>query len=386
MNLKERITHPATMEEPKNTSSEALQNLSNSSQSTSSQPLGTQWPSLTMPELLKKLDQSEQDIWKKGEELQALKEQNSMLSSQNSKLMQMLEEQAQSAQSEKLKLQSTVARLKEELANEKQQKQQVEMLNQRLVSENDDLRNRNGISTRNQEAGILNCNKELEARIKRLEAENNCLKIKVNSSTVKAVETANYARDRAITEAERAREKALKDITEARHKMQDAIIQLAIEQQKVVKMQNVHTHRQCLSYGLLATFLLVSSFYHPQIWNDLRSLLETSADWLAKNWIGALLHPEGMSGLLRWISLCGLPVLMCIPGIGSAVLLISLWRNKSIRSVVAMVTVLGVIVFFGEYYLWNTALLLIESFLVIRLVQCLFKNHIKKAPNQKKRD
>ncbi len=198
-------------------------------------------------------------------------------------------------------------------------------------------------------------NEDLRVDIHRLQE-------KVDMSTVKAVEDADKGRRSAIWEAKRAQADK-----------QQALDEIATERQKMESYKSELQRKQYLTYGLLVAFLFAESVYHPQIWIDLRSLLEPAADWVAKHWIGALLHPECMSSFLRWLSLCGLPILMCLPGLGSGIILISLWRNRSTRSIVAIVFVFGVAVFFGEFYLGNIFVLLLEALLVERLVQFLYQ-------------
>ena len=368
MNLKERI-HPA--DPRKNTSCENPQTLSNTSQNLSSTPSEEPLNSLAMPELLMQLQRYEMELRKIREESNDWTQERSMLLSQISELKQVLDEQKLNELSEKQMLQSKIVELTEELAREKQQKHRIETQNQKLVVENDDLRNYHGLRTREQEESLLNENNRMYLENEDLKVDIHRLQEKVDMSSVEAVEDAEKQRRKALWEAKQAqtdKEKAIDEIAEERKNMETYKGELQ--------------RKQYLTYGLLAAFLLASSYYHPQIWIDLRSLLEPVADWVAKTWIGSLLHPGAMSGLIRWISLLGLPILICIPGIGIGMLLICLWRKRSIRSVIAVVTVFGLIVFFGEFYPGNTLLLLMELFLVIRLIQYLKKRIPKKAVDQ----
>ena len=83
----------------------------------------------------------------------------------------MLQEQIQNAQSERQILQSKIVGLTEELVKEKQQKHWIETQNQKLVNENDDLRNQAGILTRAEVDGILNSKRTEAERCSEPEAE-----------------------------------------------------------------------------------------------------------------------------------------------------------------------------------------------------------------------
>ena len=108
---------------------------------------------------------------------------------------------------------------------------------------------------------------------------------------------------------------------------------------------------------------------------DLRILLEPAADWIARIWIGALLQPEGFSPVVRWICLLLLPVMICTVAVGMYLLLNRLWKQQSTLTVALESLSLAEIIYFGEYYPGNTALLLMEIVTVINLSKHLYDRH-----------
>ena len=96
-----------------------------------------------------------EEIQKLRQELQETKEQNSMLSWEKSVLEQEITEKTLIYSSEMQTMQSKVAEMTDELAMQKQQKSEILKLCQSLLKENDDLRNNNGLLTREQEESNL---------------------------------------------------------------------------------------------------------------------------------------------------------------------------------------------------------------------------------------
>ena len=97
----------------------------------------------------------EEEIKKLRQKLQETKEQNSMLSWEKSVLEQEITEKTLIYSSEMQTMQSKVAEMTDELAMQKQQKSEILKLCQSLLKENDDLRNNNGLLTREQEESNL---------------------------------------------------------------------------------------------------------------------------------------------------------------------------------------------------------------------------------------
>ena len=149
MNLQTRLPNLTTQADPqRNCTPERSENSSSSSQTCSS-------VSSRKPSLLTMLQERDKEIKELRQELQETKEQNSMLSWEKSVLEQEITEKTLIYSSEMQTMQSKVAGLTDELAMQKQQKSEILKLCQSLLKENDDLRNNNGLLTREQEESNL---------------------------------------------------------------------------------------------------------------------------------------------------------------------------------------------------------------------------------------
>ena len=149
MNLQTRLPNLTTQVDPQRSCTpERSENSSSSSQTCSS-------VSSRKPSLLTMLQERDKEIKELRQELQETKEQNSMLSWEKSVLEQEITEKTLIYSSEMQTMQSKVAGLTDELAMQKQQKSEILKLCQSLLKENDDLRNNNGLLTREQEESNL---------------------------------------------------------------------------------------------------------------------------------------------------------------------------------------------------------------------------------------
>ncbi len=218
---------------------------------------------------------------------------------------------------------------------------------------------------------ILNCNDELQEKYDRMASETAHLRRQVDMSSVRAVEEAG----RCQQETERRRLEALTLAQKERKAKQEAILRVEAERAELTRERLASQRREHLSYGLVTAFLFASSTYHPVIWTDLRILLEPAADWIARIWIGALLQPEGFSPVVRWICLLLLPVMICTVAVGMYLLLNRLLKQQSTLTVALESLSLAGIIYFGEYYPGNTALLLMEIVAMINLSKHLYDRH-----------
>ena len=256
---------------------------------------------------------------------------------------------------------------------QKEEMSKLQKDNQSLQRSNDDLRNNAGILTRDKVRAILNCNDELQEKYDRMTSETANLRRQVDMSSVRAVEEAG----RCQQEAERRRLEALTLAQKERKAKQEAILRVEAERAELTRERLASQRRENLSYGLVTAFLFASSTYHPVIWTDLRRLLEPAADWIAQIWIGALLQPEGFSPVVRWLCLLLLPALVCAVGVGLYWLLNLLWDQKNTLTTILTAICLAGIIFFGEYYPGNAALLLMETVSMISLSKYLYDRHRK---------
>ena len=149
MNLQTRLTNSTTHKDPQRSCTPERSENSSSSLQTCS------LTNSRKPSLLTIIQEKEEENKELRQELQSMKEQNSMLSWQVSILKQELTEDKLIYSSAMQELQSKVAELTEEIAVQKQQKSKILMLCQSLSKENDDLRNNLGILTRKQVESVL---------------------------------------------------------------------------------------------------------------------------------------------------------------------------------------------------------------------------------------
>ena len=229
MNLRERLTAttPDT-EQQKISSSEMPKSSSPSSPSSSSTHSS---PLFSMMDMDKEIQWLRKELQEKEALLQEMKELDSMHSSQILMLKQELEENVQSSLSEIQLMQSTIAEMTAELAAEKRQKYQIEMQNQKLVEENDDLRNQNGMKTQAEVDGILDYDNRLREYCSELEAQNADFREKINWSLVSEIEQKKLYNEELVyrykNDADEASRRALHAFAEARQVRMNADNEMA---------------------------------------------------------------------------------------------------------------------------------------------------------------
>ena len=229
MNLRERLTATTPgIEQQKILSSEMPKSSSPSSPNCSSAPSS---PLFSMMDMDKEIQRLRKELQEKEALLQEMKELDSMHSSQISMLKQELEESVQSSLSEIQLMQSTLAEMTAELAAEKQQKHQIEMLSQKLVEENDDLRNQNGMKTQAEMDGILDYDNRLREYCSELEAQNADFREKINWSLVSEIEQKKLYNEELVyrykNDADDASRRALHAFAEARQVRMNADNEMA---------------------------------------------------------------------------------------------------------------------------------------------------------------
>ena len=137
--------------------------------------------------------------------------------------IQALEEEKQMLLSDRQRLRGEVQKSIEEMHRLKTELSETQKLNQSLQQSNDDLRNRNGLMSRSEQ-------EQLEEEIKDVRNQNSKLKIRVNQSSVEAVEQAQQKQEeaekqarQAENQAERERKQADVEIQRARRKAKSEV-------------------------------------------------------------------------------------------------------------------------------------------------------------------
>ena len=157
----------------------------------------------------------------------------------------------QKLSSEKSNLTSTIAKLQEELSS-------TQKINQKLVKQNDDLRNNNGLKTKKEVEDIL-------AKSRDIQIQNSKLIGLVNKSNIEAVDRANAERDEAIKDADRAKADMKKQCSlkvRQAEKGKEAAIRRTRKAEKTLKK------RSFLAYGLLAFTLFCAGIMNKLVRND----------------------------------------------------------------------------------------------------------------------
>ena len=133
------------------------------------------------------------------------------------------EEEKQTLLSDRQRLRGEVQKSIEEMHHLKTELSETQKLNQSLQQSNDDLRNRNGLMSRNEQ-------EQIENEIKDVRDRNSKLKIQVNQSSVDAVEQAKKKQEeaekqarQAENQAEREKKRADVEIQRARRKAKSEI-------------------------------------------------------------------------------------------------------------------------------------------------------------------
>ena len=280
MNLRERLTAttPDT-EQQKILSSEMPKSSSPSSPNCSSAPSS---PLFSMMDMDKEIQRLRKELQEKEALLQEMKELDSMHSSQISTLKQELEENVQSSLSEIQLMQSTLAEMTAELAAEKQQKHQIEILSQKLVEENDDLRNQNGMKTQAEMDGILDYDNRLREYCSELEAQNADFREKINWSLVSEIEQKKLYNEELVyrykNDADDASRRALHAFAEARQVRMNADNEIAGLRKELKKSK----HKMIRFYLYIGLLIIAELLNQLSFWNRIWAVSTELVCWIAK--------------------------------------------------------------------------------------------------------
>ena len=142
---------------------------------------------------------------------------------------------------------------------------EMRKLNQSLQQSNDDLRNRNGLMTRSEQ-------EQLEEEIKDVRNQNSKLKIRVNQSSVEAVEQAQQKQEEAEKQARQAKNQA-----ERERKQADVEIQRARRKAKS-EVEDMRERQFFWDWGYLCV-IFFSFIQNGAFQRDLLQLITVPINW-----------------------------------------------------------------------------------------------------------
>ena len=142
---------------------------------------------------------------------------------------------------------------------------EMRKLNQSLQQSNDDLRNRNGLMTRSEQ-------EQLEEEIKDVRNQNSKLKIRVNQSSVEAVEQAQQKQEEAEKQARQA-----ENLAERERKQADVEIQRARRKAKS-EVEDMRERQFFWDWGYLCV-IFFSVIQNGAFQRDLLQLISVPINW-----------------------------------------------------------------------------------------------------------
>ena len=142
---------------------------------------------------------------------------------------------------------------------------EMRKLNQSLQQSNDDLRNRNGLMTRSEQ-------EQLEEEIKDVRNQNSKLKIRVNQSSVEAVEQAQQKQEEAEKQARQA-----ENLAERERKQADVEIQRARRKAKS-EVEDMRERQFFWDWGYLCV-IFFSFIQNGAFQRDLLQLISVPINW-----------------------------------------------------------------------------------------------------------
>ena len=184
------------------------------------------------------------------------------------KQIQTLEEEKRMILSDRQKLREEVRKSTVEIQRLTTELSETQKLNQSLQQSNDDLRNRNGLMSRNEQ-------EQLEEEIKDVRDQNSKLQTQVNQSSVKAVEQAQQKQEEAEKQARQAEYQA-----EREKKRADMEIQKARRKAKS-EMEDMKEIQFFWAWGYLCV-IFFSLIQNGAFQRDLMQLIMLPVNWCRK--------------------------------------------------------------------------------------------------------
>ena len=184
------------------------------------------------------------------------------------KQIQTLEEEKQMILSDRQRLREEVRKSTVEIQRLTTELSETQKLNQSLQQSNDDLRNRNGLMSRNEQ-------EQLEEEIKDVRDQNSKLQTQVNQSSVKAVEQAQQKQEEAEKQARQAEYQA-----EREKKRADMEIQKARRKAKS-EMEDMKEIQFFWAWGYLCV-IFFSLIQNGAFQRDLMQLIMLPVNWCRK--------------------------------------------------------------------------------------------------------
>ena len=162
-------------------------------------------------------------------------------------------------------MQDEIRKLNDEIHRLTTELSETQKLNQSLQQSNDDLRNRNGLMTRSEQ-------EQLEEEIKDVRNQNSKLKIRVNQSSVEAVEQAQQKQEEAEKQARQAENQA-----ERERKQADVEIQRARRKAKS-EVEDMRERQFFWDWGYLCV-IFFSFIQNGAFQRDLLQLISVPINW-----------------------------------------------------------------------------------------------------------
>ena len=184
------------------------------------------------------------------------------------KQIQTLEEEKQTILSDRQRLREEIRKSTVEIQRLTTELSETQKLNQSLQQSNDDLRNRNGLMSRNEQ-------EQLEEEIKDVRDQNSKLQTQVNQSSVKAVEQAQQKQEEAEKQARQAEYQA-----EREKKRADMEIQKARRKAKS-EMEDMKEIQFFWAWGYLCV-IFFSLIQNGAFQRDLMQLIMLPVNWCRK--------------------------------------------------------------------------------------------------------
>ena len=182
----------------------------------------------------------------------------------------------------------------------------------------------------------------LKKNILDLEGKNKQLEMLVDKSSVEAVRKAEKRATKAEHIKDAAIEEAEKEVKKFRAEAK-AEIKVANESKKKSR------EREYISYGLVASILLIASTNHPNFWVDLVHAILDPLSLAGTTWMGYLHPVSEITPFERWFCLIVIPIIV----IGSFALLflLGVWykRRWNLLTVVSLVFDLAVTIICGDW-------------------------------------
>ena len=220
------------------------------------------------------------DKWKQlakeqAASLELVTEERDELQVRNQKMnefIQKFQERTHKLKMEKQKLffenhemQDKIRKLNDEIHRLTTELSETQKLNQSLQKNNDDLRNRNGLKSRSEQ-------EQLEEEIKDVRNQNSKLKIRVNQSSVEAVEQAQQKQEEAEKQARQAENQA-----ERERKQADVEIQRARRKAKS-EVEDMRERQFFWDWGYLCV-IFFSFIQNGAFQRDLLQLITVPINW-----------------------------------------------------------------------------------------------------------